>query len=252
MRTSARFLAFLLVAWASCGLAGETPAGGGGDNTLDAITNRLAAAKLSIEVDKQSPDKVLDIIRDAAKANIVLDPAVRRAWEDETVTLKLKEVTALSALQHLLRQLEVVCAYGDEALIVTTPKAVQPHPQITFYDIRDLTEGHRSFRSPATLFGSQIDPLYYWYRDRTQLGDAVDYSGFRDFLDQLDLVDTTPPDRIGEILAEAVERQVGGKDLGVSVTYRDGYLVVVQQPKAARMPLTSAEIEKAIGGTTGK
>ena len=53
------------------------------------------------------------------------------------------------------------------------------------------------------------------------------YDPFWDF----ELIDRYPPNSFGQVLADTIERQVGGKELGISVTYRNGYLIVVEQPK---------------------
>ena len=47
----------------------------------------------------------------------------------------------------------MVTSYGDEALIVTTPGSAQPHPQVTVYDIRDITETARGSRLPPGRVG---------------------------------------------------------------------------------------------------
>jgi len=229
-------LAALLIVAASLPCAAGQPApAGAAENSLEGITQRLAATRMeSVEVEKQDAEKVLDLIRDAAKVNIVVEAEARRALEGKTVTLKLKGVTALSVLQHVLRQAELVSTYDDEALVITTPNANQPHPQITIYDIRDMTEAPKGSRLPPTLFGSQIDPLYYYWI-RTQLGPVAGGPGVRDPFWELELLDKYPPDHIGEVIAKTVQERFKGT--GVTVNYYDGYLVVVEQPKAARVPV---------------
>ena len=72
------------------------------------------------------PDQVLDLIRKAGSVNIVVTPEVRAAWAGRTVTMRLDNVSALSAFHHLLRHLDLCSFYADEAMVVTTPKAVEP------------------------------------------------------------------------------------------------------------------------------
>ena len=124
---------------------------------------RLNAAKVSIDAEKVNPDKVLDQIRKDANVNIVVDPGVRKAWETETVTLKLKDVSGFSALSHVLRQVNVAATYEEDALVITAPQAVVLPPKITMYPVMDIIEPIRGFRLPPTLFGNQIDPLFYYY-----------------------------------------------------------------------------------------
>ncbi|MBM4033296.1 MAG: hypothetical protein FJ291_16145 [Planctomycetes bacterium] len=213
--------------------AGE--AGGAGDNSLEAITQRLAAARIEeVNVDKKDPDSVFDLIRDTAKINIVVEADARRALEGKAVSLKLRGVTALSVLQHVLRQVNLVSVYADEALVVATEDSAKPHPQVKIHDIRAITEFPKGSRLPPTLFGTQIDPLYYYWI-RTQLGPVSGGYGKRDPFWELELLDKYPPDHIGEVIAKTFQEKL--KDSGVSVSYHDGYLVVVEQPKAARVPV---------------
>ncbi|HPD14054.1 MAG TPA: hypothetical protein PLE19_03850 [Planctomycetota bacterium] len=219
---------------AASGLAAQ-PTEAEAENSLEAITRKLAAARMEeVNVDKKDPDAVFDLIRDRAKVNLVVDPEARRQLEGKSVSLKLRGVTALSVLQHVLRQVDCVTAYADEALVVTTAAAAQPHPQITIYDIRDMTIAPKGSRLPPTLFGSQIDPLYYYWI-RTQLGPTTGGPGVRDPFWELELIDKYPDDPIGEVIARTIQEKFKGT--GVSVSYYDGYLVVVEQPKAARVPV---------------
>ena len=233
MRIGWILAAFAIAAMTLPTMAGEQGAPAPAANTLEAIAQRLVAVRLDMEVDKQDPDKVLDLVRDGAKVNIVVEPAARREMEGKTVSLKLKGVTALTVLQQVLRQLNLVSTYGDEALIVTTAEAAKPAPQMTVYDIRDLTATTRSYRVPPDVFGSQIDMVYYYWL-RTQIGPRA---GARpDPFWEFDLLDHYPPEQIGEAIAETLTERLG-KDSGVSVTYRDGFLIVITQPKAARVPV---------------
>jgi hypothetical protein len=225
-------------------LAGQ-PAGAG-DNSLEAITQRLTAARMEeVNVDKKDPDAVFDLIRDAAKINIVVEPDARRALEGKAVSLKLRGVTALSVLQHVLRQVNLVTVYADEALVVATEESAKPHPQVKIHDIRGFTEFAKGSRLPPTLFGTQIDPLYYYWI-RTQLGPVSGTAGKRDPFWELELLDKYPPDHIGEVIAKTFQEKL--KDSGVSVSYHDGYLVVVEQPKAARVPVLPPKAETPAEG----
>jgi len=240
----------LILAIALPCLAAQPAKNAKADDPLDVITKRLAGAKVTIEADKEHPDKVFDLIRNAANVNIVIEPAVRRRWETETVTLKLKDVSALSAFYHVVRNLDLVAAYANEAFVITTPDKAQPHPQVTIYDIRDMVTPPRGNRQPPSLFGAQVDPLFYRYHER--LGAVSGTKGSNDPFADLELVDRYPADPIGEVIADIVQEQARAKGLGVSVSYRAGYLVVVEQPKATRLPLTPSEIKKARTDTSAK
>jgi len=203
------------------------------ENSLEAAIKRLGSAKMDVTVEKQDPEAVFDLVRDAARVNIVVTPEAQRALAGRTITLKLKGVSALSVLSHALRQLGLVSTYADEALVVTTEEAAKPHPQITVYDIRDITLSAPGSRLPPQLFGSQVDPLYYyWLRTRFQGFDQ--FAPADDPFAELQYLDTYPPDRIGEIIARTIQERLKGS--GVSVTYQDGYLVVVEQPRVPRVP----------------
>jgi hypothetical protein len=211
------------------------PPAAGLDQSFQAITLRLAEARISMEAQEMPPDQVLDLIRKAGSVNIVVTPEVRAAWADRTVTLRLDSVSALSAFHHLLRHLDVCSFYADEAMVVTTPKAIEPAPRVTVYDIRGLVEAPRSFRTPPTVFGSQIDPLYYYFRHTDPVSSFAGARSLREFMDDLEYLERYPPDPYGEIIADVISKQIGAKERGVSVTYRDGYLIVAEQPPPARL-----------------
>lgn len=234
MRTRLALAVALSVATFLPLFAGQ-PANVPDENSLEAITQRLATARIEeVSVEKKDADAVLDLIRDAAKVNLVVEAEARRQLEGKTVTLKLRGVTALSVLQHVLRQVDLVTAYADEALVVTTPNSAQPHPQVTIYDIRDLTQVPKGSRLPPTLFGSQIDPLYYYWI-RAHIGPVAAAAPGYDPFWELDLIDRDPPDQIGDVIAKTFQEKF--KETGVSVNYYGGYLVIVEQPKATRVPV---------------
>ena len=239
-------LALAIILPTSAALAPAT----GIDKGLAEATQRLASTKLSVEIEKGDPDKVLDLIRDAAKVNIVVDPPVRHRWETETVTLKLNDVSALSAFYHVLHNLDLVASYSNEAFVVNLPDKYEPSPQVTIFDIRDIITQPKGNRLPPMLFGAQIDPLYYWYRGR--LGAVSPGAKRYDPFAALELVDSYPPDHIGQVIADTIGQAIAAKRPGVSVSYHDGYLVVVEQPKAARIPITPDEQDKATAATPGK
>ncbi|MFP4057567.1 MAG: hypothetical protein ACLF0G_11925 [Candidatus Brocadiia bacterium] len=245
MKTRIAALSMLGAVTAFLACAGQAQAAERPENTIESVTERLARTTVDVSATNEDPDKVLDIIREKAGINIVVGPEVRRRWEQQTVSLKLKGVSALSALHHILRQLGVVSTYANEALVIVTPEAAEPDPQITIYDIRDITETPRGNRLPPQLFGGQIDPLYYYWV-RGQLGPlpGTGVGTRRDPFGELDLLDRYPPDPIGEVIATTIEQKLGGKDTGVSVSYHDGYLVVVEHPEPARLPFTPTEEEK--------
>jgi len=218
----------------------------GPDNSFQSITMRLADARVSVDAQAIPPDQVLDLIRKAGSVNIVVAPDVREAWAAKTVTMKLDNVSALSAFHHLLRHLDLCSFYADEAMVVTTPQAVQPAPRVSVYDIRDITEASRGFRLPPTVFGSQIDPLHYYFRHYDPVSGFVGQGGFREFMDDLEYLERYPPDPYGEIIADVISTQTNAKERGVSVTYRDGYLIVVEQPKPARLTPGEGNIRDAL------
>ena len=238
--------ATLVAALAAPSLAGEAAAGPP-ENSLEAITLRMASTRIEeVNVDKKDPDAVFDLVRDAAKVNIVVEADARRALEGKSVTLRLRGCSALSVLQHTLRQVGLVTTYADEALVVATEDSAKPHPQVNIYDIRDVTEATKGSRLPPTMFGSQLDPLYYYWI-RAHIGPVAGASGGRDPFWETELLDKYPADHIGEVIAATFQEKF--KDTGVSVRYMDGYLVVVTQPKAARVPVLPPKPEAAPTGT---
>jgi hypothetical protein len=231
---------------AAAGVAAEPAAPKAPENSFQAITLRLAEAKITLDAPGLPPEQVFDLIRQAGKVNIVLAPDARAAWEGKTVTLKLENVSALSAFHHVLRHLDLCAFYADEAMVVTTPKAVQPPPRVTVYDIRDLVEASRGFRLPPTLFGSQVDPLTYYFRHFDPISGFTGRGTLREFMDDLEYVERYPADPYGQIIADVIETQTNAKERGVSVTYRDGYLIVVEQLPPARLTPGEGDIKDAL------
>lgn len=247
MRARLPLTACLVALWAVPCLTAEPKAQKPPENSFHAITLRLADAKVSIDAKAAPPDELFEQIRKAAGINIVIAPVVLEAWGGKTVTMKLADVSALSAFHHLLRHLDLCSFYADEAMVVTTPRAVQPPPRISIYDIRDLVDAPRGFRLPPYLFGSQIDPLYYYFRHFDPISGFVGSGGFADFVEELDALNRYPrDDPFGEIIAEVIAKQTNAKEHGVTVTYRDGYLIVVEQPPPARLTPGEGDIKDAL------
>lgn len=242
-----RFSLVCVVAlWSVWGVAGEAAGQETDPNSFQAVTLRLSDAKVSVKVDAARPAEVFDLIRKAGSVNIVLAPSASTAIADKTVTMELTDVSALSALHHLLRHLDLSANYADEALVVTSAEAVTPPPQISVYDIRDLLDGHRSFRLPPTLFGSQIDPLYWWDRQVGSVGPLARDASLRGFMDDLETLNYYPRDSFGMALAQKIEELTNAKERGVRVSYFDGCLFVVEQPKPARYSPGSGNIKDAV------
>lgn len=223
------------------GAAQAAPGGG-----FEALTRRMADAKVSVNAEQSPPDQVFDLIRKAAGVNIVIRPDVRKAWEGKTVSMTLDDVSALSAFHHLLRYLDLSAFYADEAMVVTTPESVRPAPQIYVYDIRDIVDAPRSFYLPPTLFGSQIDPLHYYFKELDPEFLFQDTRNFTEFIADMDSLERYPPDPFGHVIADVIERKTNARERGVSVTYEAGYLIVVEQPTPARLAPGEGDIKDAL------
>ncbi len=224
--------------------AGERGAAAPGG--FETLTLRMADAKVSVQAEQMPPDQVFDLVRKAAGVNIVIRPEVRRAWEGKTVSMTLEDVSALSAFHHLLRYLDLSAFYADEAMVVTTPESVRPAPQVYVYDIRDLVDAPRGFYLPPTVFGSQIDPLHYYFKQLDPEFLFQDTRNLTEFVADLESVERYPPDPFGHIIADVIERKTNARERGVSVTYEAGYLIVVEQPAPARLTPGEGDIKDAL------
>ena len=216
-------------------LAGAPAAPAKADSAFLTLTKRLASVKVSLDLAAKPPEEAFELIRKAGSVNIVVAPDAEKALAGKTVTLKLNDVSALSAFHHVLRYLNLCASYADGAYVITAPEAVEPPPKISLYDIRDLTEARRTFRLPPTLFGAQIDPLYYYFRFYGRDTGFAEPQSIRAFLNDLESVDRHDPEPIGAIIAETVSRAIDAKKRGITVSYRGGYLIVVQKREPARI-----------------
>jgi hypothetical protein len=57
---------------------------------------------------------------------------------DTPITFRVKDVSLKSALNLMLRPLDLTYVYKDEVLLITTPEQVEQYLKVKVYDVRDL------------------------------------------------------------------------------------------------------------------
>jgi hypothetical protein len=91
-------------------------------------------------------EDVVDVLEEEYTIPILLDtPALEDIGlgPDESVTIKLSDITLRSALRLMLRRLGLTYVIDNEVLIITTPDEAETELITCVYDVRDLTSGGR-------------------------------------------------------------------------------------------------------------
>jgi serine protease inhibitor len=106
----------------------------------------LAALTKTVSVDvKEQPLKtVLDQLADKIKVQIVCDNTVLldagKSVDDIPVSIKLVDVSARSAFEHILSQHGLGWTTRDEVLVVSTKEDLETYVRVVVYDIADFVE----------------------------------------------------------------------------------------------------------------
>lgn len=102
-----------------------------------------AALKKEVVLDfRKTPiSEAVAYVKDFVGVEIQLDlKALRDAGieSDTPITFDVKGVSLKSALNLMLRPLDLTYIYKDEVLLITTPEQVQQYVKTKVYDVRDL------------------------------------------------------------------------------------------------------------------
>ena len=102
-----------------------------------------AALKKKVVLDfRKTPiAEAVGYMKDFVGVEIQLDlKALREAGveSDTPITFDVKGVTLKSALNLMLRPLDLTYVYKDEVLLITTPEQVEKYLKVKVYDVRDL------------------------------------------------------------------------------------------------------------------
>ena len=97
--------------------------------------------KVVVDFEKTPLREATAVLKDYVKVEIQLDvKALRDAGveSDTPITFKVSDVSLKSALNLMLRPLDLTYVYKDEVLLITTPDQVQKYLKVKVYDVRDL------------------------------------------------------------------------------------------------------------------
>lgn len=97
---------------------------------------RALDKRISVDWRQKPLAAALDEIAQVTEANLVLSPKVDD--DQTTVTLRLKDVSALNALQLVLEQTHLAMIFQNEALCVVHPALAYGELQLRLLDVRDL------------------------------------------------------------------------------------------------------------------
>lgn len=95
-------------------------------------------SRISFEFVESPLDEVLDFLQDTTGVTFVLDPpAVPKV---PTVTLRVRDMRAESALKWILKVVGLEYALRDEAVLVSTADVIRQEPQMRVYDLREIVD----------------------------------------------------------------------------------------------------------------
>lgn len=125
------------------------------------IQNRLAATKISFEFEETSLEDAISFVAKLTRVNLVISPRLRNEGvEDLTLTLKLRDVSAKTALDLILRFHDLGMTYRSGVLLITTKEDARGRPILRLYSIADLTFKLEDFPAPdLNLRPSSFDPF---------------------------------------------------------------------------------------------
>lgn len=114
------------------------------------ILHRLETYQLTMDFQEAPFEEVIEYLRLATSANIVIDPGVYRDSDprEMRVTLKVKNLAAMNALKLVLDLNKLEWIMKNGVLLVTTKEARQLKPYTMVYDIRDLMFEIKDFPGP--------------------------------------------------------------------------------------------------------
>jgi len=110
----------------------------------EAAIHRALRKPIAVEFNKTPLAEVADYFEGFLKVNVVLD---RRALEDvgfgvdTPITFRLSSVTARTALELMLRELDLTWMAADDVLLITTPEEEANRDETRLYDVRDVIVG---------------------------------------------------------------------------------------------------------------
>jgi len=125
--------------------------------TLDKTTikfNETLAQRTTLEFIETPLQDVVDFLKDLHAVEIQID---HRALEDvgvgtdEPVTKNVKGVTLRSALNLMLREMDLTFIIRDEVLLITTPEVAENHKLLRVYNVKPLVDEEHTSEALADV-----------------------------------------------------------------------------------------------------
>jgi general secretion pathway protein D len=111
--------------------------------------NALEGTKVQFEFDGTPLEDVLRQIRTVTGANIAHDPAVDA--KAVTVTMKIENLSALSALNLILENVGLTYRFQENVLYVTNPGQQGGKTEFEIYNVADILNKIRDFEGPELI-----------------------------------------------------------------------------------------------------
>src|SRR5690606_4641629 len=92
-------------------------------------------------------------------SNMMLDRSPDRAWDDETynVTQRITNMSAMSALKHILSSKGLTYGFEYNTLKISTPEKIRPETIFHVYNVTDLLAKIRDFAAPEMILKGADD-----------------------------------------------------------------------------------------------
>jgi len=110
-------------------------------SAAEAKIRKALKKKVIVDFRKTPLREATAFLKDYVKVEIQLDfKALREAGieSDTPITFDVSNISLKSALNLMLRPLDLTYVYKDEVLLITTPEQVEKYLKVKVYDVRDL------------------------------------------------------------------------------------------------------------------
>ena len=104
---------------------------------------RLKSVRVSVDFRNHPLSGALDELREATGLNLVLDAGAD--GREKRVTLRLRNVSAGSALRLMLESMELSFAFRHGAIVVAPPGRFPGRTRLEIYDVKSLVYGIHDF-----------------------------------------------------------------------------------------------------------
>jgi hypothetical protein len=196
-------------------MAGVLAAGGvarAQDVPSGKMKDRLSAMRITLDFSNAKLDEVIAYFQEFTGFNFHLDPAARAKEEDSRISIKLKDVTVMTALKLILKPRELGCVHRDGVIVIASKASLGTQTVTRIYETRDLSHGLMDFAGPRMELSSP--------GAGQALAGAI-------FIEEEPTV-TLPAD----VLADLVKANTGGASWedssATSITMINGLLIITQ------------------------